>query len=58
MSKTDGGKLLDDQNNILENGELHLIKILLNDVELSVKCENTIGERFRTNQGVQQGDCL
>ena len=57
FDKVDRRKLLDDLRNILENDELHLIKMLINDMELSVKCGNTIGERFQTNQGVPQGDC-
>ena len=58
FDKPDRRKLLDDLRNILENDELLLIKILANDMELSVKCGITIGERLQTNQGVPQGNCL
>ena len=37
FDKVDRRKLLDDLRNILENDELHLIKMLINDMELSSK---------------------
>ena len=49
--------LMKDLITILENDELHLIKILLN-VKLVVRCGKTLGQCFNTNTSVPQGDCL
>ena len=38
------------ETKIVERDELHLLKLLLDEVELSVKCGNTVGETFQTNQ--------
>ena len=45
---------------ILDKDELHLIKILIEDVTLQVKIGKTTvtGEEITTNIGVPQGDCL
>ena len=48
--------LIEDLKEILENDELHLIKILLKDVEYKVRLEGKIGESFTTNIGSPQGD--
>ena len=48
--------LIEDLKEILENDELHLIKILLKDVEYKVRLEGKIGESFMTNIGSPQGD--
>jgi len=39
---------------ILQEDELHLIKHLMEDVNLAVQ----LGKEFSTNIGVPQGDCL
>ena len=49
--------LLNDLNEILEQDELHLIRILLN-VELCSKCGIHTSEYFQTDTGVPQGDCM
>ena len=43
---------------IIEPDELHLVKILLEQVEYSVKVGNSVGEPFQTTTGSPQGDCL
>ena len=48
--------LIEDLKEILENDELHLIKMLLKDVEYRVRLEGKIGESFLTNIGSPQGD--
>ena len=51
-------KLMLDLILILDEDEIHMIKILITDVELKVKVGGTIGNGFKTNTGVPQGDCL
>ncbi len=43
---------------MLQDDELHLIKVLMKDVELAVKVQSHKGNVFKTNIGVPQGDCL
>ena len=43
---------------ILEADELHMMKILVEDVILRVKIGKTTGEAIKTNVGIPQGDCL
>ena len=50
--------LLSDLENILQKDELHIIKLLIEDVNLIVRCGNTYGKTFNTNTGIPQGDCL
>ena len=50
--------LMKDLVLILEPDELHLIKILVTEVQLVVKCGKTLGKCFQTNTGVPQTDCL
>ena len=50
--------LLEDLKQIVDDDELHLLKLLLNDFELTVRCGSTKGIPFKTNRGVPQGDCL
>ena len=38
--------------------ELHMMKILIEDVRLRIRIRNEISEPFITNIGVPQGDCL
>ena len=49
-------ELFKDLAEILENDELHLMKILLKDVILQVRCGKELGPEIRTNVGVPQGD--
>ena len=58
FDKVDRETLLKYLQRIVEKYELHLLKLLLDKMELTVKCGNTFVERFETNQGVPQGDCL
>ena len=50
------GTLFEDLKEILEPDELHLIHLLLNDVEIAVKLENHIDELFKSLIGSPQGD--
>lgn len=50
--------LLKDLENILEPGELHIIKLMIEDVKLTVEVAGSRGEVFKTNVGTPQGDCL
>ena len=50
--------LFRDLQEILDDDELHLIAIMLKDVQLQVRCGKTIGRVFKTNIGVPQGDSL
>ncbi len=54
----DRGVLFDDLKEVLEDDELHMISILLKDVQLQVRINKERGEAFTTNVGVPQGDCL
>ena len=50
--------LVKQLRSILEEDELHIIKILLTDVKLKVRIGKEMGEEIITNIGVPQGDCL
>merc|ERR1711911_32952 len=50
--------LFNDLEKILNTDELHMVSILLKDVELKVRCGKTADDSFITNIGVPQGDCL
>jgi len=50
--------LIEDLAGILDEDELHILKILIEDVSLQVRNGKTLGESFTTNIGVPQGDCL
>jgi hypothetical protein len=50
--------LLKDLKKILNPDELHVVKVLLTDVQLSVRIDKTIGKPFTTNVGTPQGDSL
>jgi len=43
---------------ILDQDELHIIKLLTEDVILKVKIEEELGEEIITDTGVPQGDCM
>ena len=50
--------LMEDLKEVLNDDELHIIKLLLHDVKLVVRCGTSHGEEFTTHMGVPQGDCL
>ena len=50
--------VLEDLRAILQEDELHLVKLLMEDVSLAVKIDGHTGKEFNTNIGVPQGDCL
>ena len=50
------GTLIKDLKGIIEDDELHLIVLLLDKVNYSVKLEGEIGNPFITNIGAPQGD--
>ena len=52
------GKLFEILKKILDEDELHLMKVLLQDVQLQVRIGNQTGKVIKTNIGVPQGDCL
>jgi len=52
------GKLFEILQTVLADDELHLMKILIKDVQLQVRVGNTTGSSIMTNIGVPQGDCL
>jgi len=54
----DRGKLSEILTKILDDDELHLMKVLIQDVQLQVRIGNQTGKPIRTNIGVPQGDCL
>lgn len=52
-------KLLKDLSNVLDRDELHLLHLLINNVNIHVKIENNISENpIETKVGICQGDCL
>ena len=50
--------LLEDLKQFLEPDELHMTKLLIENVQLRIKIGKTIGEPFKTTLGICQGDCL
>ena len=50
--------LFEDLKKIADTDELHMLTILVKDVQLQVRCGQQLGEKFTTNIGVPQGDCL
>ena len=48
-------KLLTD---LQEVDEMHMMAILISDVVLTVKLGKELGEQFKTEVGIAQGDCL
>lgn len=51
-------KLLEDLSKIIDQDELHIIKLIIDDVILRVKNGDVTGNEFETNIGIPQGDCL
>ena len=43
---------------ILDQDELHMMKILIENVKLKTRIGDTMGTEIKTNIGVPQGDCL
>ncbi len=43
---------------ILDKDEIHMIKILVEEINLTVRVGTNLGNKMSTNIGVQQGDCL
>ena len=50
--------LLEDLRNTLDEDELHLCKLLIEDVKLCITCGKEKGEYFTTKKGICPGDCL
>ena len=50
--------LIQDLKEILDEDEIHMIYILLKEVEYQVRCGSNLGEAIKTNIGTPQGDCL
>ena len=48
--------LIEDVKNVLNQDELHLIRILL-DVKIAAKCANYKNRFFSTDTGAPEGDC-
>ena len=49
--------ILEDLRSILLPEELHMIKLMIDDVKLAVKIQNEMGNPFNTNIGMPQEDC-
>lgn len=58
FNTVDRGKLFQTLKEILNDDELHLMKVLIRDVQLQARIRNQFGTIFNTNIGVPQGDCL
>ena len=54
----DRNKLMLDLAKILEEDELHIMKLMIEDVQFVVRCGQNKGKPFVTNIGTPQGDCL
>ena len=50
--------LMLDLFKILEHDELHILKLLIENIEFTVRCGKVDGIPFKTNLGTPQGDCL
>lgn len=48
--------LLQDLAEVIEDDELHVLAVMVRDVKLEVKMDGNVGEEFKTNVGVPQGD--
>ena len=53
----DRGTLLHELSSIIEPDELHLVSLLLTDVQLQVNLNNVKGNIFKPDIGSPQGDC-
>ena len=52
------GKLVKDLKEILQPDKLHMMPLLVKDVNLPVKVGKEKGENIKTEKGIAQGDCL
>ena len=50
--------LMEDLQEFLEPDELHIMKLLIENMKYKIKMGKTIGEEFETTLGIAQGDCL
>ena len=50
--------LILDLFKILEQDELHILKLMIENIEFTVRCGKVFGKTFKTNLGTPQGDCL
>ena len=50
--------LIEDLKEFLDDDELHIVKLLIENVKYKIKVGQTIGEEFETTLGIAQGDCL
>lgn len=50
--------LIDDLKTIVNKDELHIMKLMLEGIEYTVKCGQSFSKPFTTNTGAPQGDCL
>jgi len=50
--------LLNDLKDILQPDEVHMLSILIMDVNLAIKSDHTLGKDFITTKGIPQGNCL
>ena len=50
--------MFDELQEILSEDEVHMLYILINDVNLKVMCGKTTGEKINTNIGAPQCDCV
>ena len=53
----DRGLLLQDLSDILNPDKLHLASVLILDINIQVKYNNTTGKLFTPDIGSPQGDC-
>ena len=58
FDRVERSKVIEDLEAILEPDELHLVKVLIEDVKLAVRVNGRTGKSFTTNIGTPQGDCL
>ena len=58
FDRVERGRVIQDLKEFLQEDELHLIKILLEDVRLAVRVGKEPGNQFTTNIRISQGDCL
>ena len=50
--------LMKDLTEILDHGELHIISLMIQQVKLQIKVNADMSDKFTTNIGVPQGDCM
>ena len=50
--------LMQDLKKVLGEDELHILSIMINEVQIQIKTKTKLGRKFQTNNGIPQGDCL